>query len=134
MAFVLAHELTHVKRRHPLWSWVLAGSQLVPLLGPAYSRACEYTCDATAALLRPDGAPGGLLVVAAGKRLHRLVDPVAFADQVCTEAGFWVRLTELLSSHPTLPRRVAALGPLPCAPRRRPPCPSPPSASGRGRR
>ncbi len=121
MAFVLAHELTHVKRRHPLWSWVLAGSQLVPLLGPAYSRACEYTCDATAALLRPDGAPGGLFVVAAGKRLHRLVDLVAFADQVRTEAGFWVRLTELLSSHPTLPRR-------------RPPCPSPPSASGRGRR
>ncbi len=131
---MLAHELTHVKRRHPLWSWVLAGGQLVPLLGPAYSRACEYTCDATAAPAASGRRAGRPLVLAAGKRLHRLVDPVAFADQVRTEAGFWVRLTELLSSHPTLPRRVAALQTAPVRPRRRPPCPSPPSASGRGRR
>ena len=109
LAFVLAHELTHVKRRHPLWSWLLVGSRVVPLLGPAYSRACELTCDATAARLRPDGAPGGLLVLAAGRRLHWHVDAAAFADQVQAEAGFWVWLTELFSSHPRLPRRVAAL-------------------------
>jgi Zn-dependent protease with chaperone function len=110
LAFVVAHELAHVKRRHALWSWVLAGSRLVPMLHAAWSRACEYTCDAIAADLCPDGAPGGLLVLAAGKRLYQRVDAPAFADQRHTERGFWIGLTESLSSHPTLPKRVAALG------------------------
>lgn len=109
LAFVIAHELAHVKRRHPLWSWVLSGSRLVPFLGPAYSRACEYTCDAMAAELRPDGAPGGLLVLAAGKRLYRNVNAQVFADQRRTETGCWIAVTEALASHPSLPRRVAAL-------------------------
>jgi Zn-dependent protease with chaperone function len=110
LAFVIAHELAHVKRRHALWSWVLAGSRVVPMLHAAWSRACEYTCDAIAADLCPDGAPGGLLVLAAGKRLYQRVDAPAFADQRHTERGFWIGVTESLSSHPTLPKRVAALG------------------------
>jgi len=109
LAFVIAHELTHIRRRHPRWSWALTGSHLIPFLSSAYSRACEHTCDLTAAALRPDGAPGGLLVLAAGKRLARRVDPLVFADQRRTENGFWLALVEVTSSHPSLPTRVAAL-------------------------
>lgn len=109
LAFVLAHELTHVRRRHAQWSWLLAGSRFVPFLGSAYSKACEYTCDATAAALRPDGAPSGLLVLAAGKGLYRQVDPRVFAAQRHTDSSGWILLAEALASHPSLPRRVAAL-------------------------
>jgi Zn-dependent protease with chaperone function len=109
LAFVLAHELAHVKRRHVLWQWLLAPARWFPFLGQAYSRACEYTCDRIAASLRPGGAPGGLLVLASGKRLYRTVSPGAFVTQGVSEGGFWVWIAEVLSSHPRLPKRVQAL-------------------------
>ena len=110
LAFVIAHELAHVRRRHVLWSWVFAPARWLPPLGQAYSRACEYTCDRIAARLRPQGAVRGLLVLAAGKRLYRRVDSVEFAEQVATERGFWIWFSEIISSHPHLPKRVRALG------------------------
>ncbi len=113
LGFVVAHELAHVKRRHPLWSWVLTPALLVPFLGHAYSRACEYTCDRMAAHACPAGAPRGLLVLAAGKRLYRRVDADLFSRQTETETGFWIWLSEALSSHPHLPKRVAALSTAP---------------------
>lgn len=109
VAFVLAHELAHIKRRHVFWQWLLAPAKWMPPLGQAYSRSCEYTCDRIAAHLRPGGAPGGLLVLASGKRLYRTVDPHAFVEQGESERGFWVWFAEIMSSHPRLPRRIQAL-------------------------
>ena len=109
LAFVLAHELAHVKRRHVLWSWVFAPTRWLWPLGQAYSRACEYTCDRMAAHARPAGARRGLLVLAAGKHLYRNVDATEFAAQVEDERGFWVWISELFSTHPHLPKRVRAL-------------------------
>ncbi len=109
LAFVLAHELAHVKRRHLVWQPLLAPSSLIPFLGSAYSRACEHTCDRFAAYCRPDGAVGGLLILAAGKRLCRQVNATAFREQAATERGFWVWLAEVVSSHPHLSRRLAAV-------------------------
>ena len=43
--FVVGHELAHHAAGHLAWRLFLAPSMIVPLLGPAYSRACEYTCD-----------------------------------------------------------------------------------------
>jgi Zn-dependent protease with chaperone function len=102
-------ELAHVKRRHVFWHWLLAPARWIPPLGQAYSRACEYTCDRMAAHLRPAGAPGGLLVLASGKRLYRTVNPNAFAEQGESERGFWVWFAEVMSSHPRLPKRIQAL-------------------------
>ncbi len=109
LAFVLAHEFAHVQRGHPVKQ--LLTQPVAPLFGlaQAYSRACEFTCDRMAAELVPEGAPDGLLVLAAGKRLYRRVDQAAYVRQIDSETGFWVWLTEKLASHPTLPRRVAAL-------------------------
>jgi Zn-dependent protease with chaperone function len=50
-----------------------------------------------------------LLALAAGKRLHPLVDVREYAAQAVSDHGFWVRRAELVSSHPLLPKRVAAL-------------------------
>ncbi|MDI6908046.1 MAG: M48 family metallopeptidase [Thermoanaerobacterales bacterium] len=109
LAFVLAHEMTHLRRRHTTWQTLLYPAMLVPFLGSAYSRACEYTCDRYAAYYVPQGAPGGLLVLAAGRRLFRRVDPERFAAQAREAGGFWYWFAEVLSSHPHLSRRVAAV-------------------------
>ncbi|HVH08897.1 MAG TPA: M48 family metalloprotease, partial [Gemmatimonadales bacterium] len=84
-------------------------ARLIPYLGTAYSRACEYTCDRVGAYCEPDGAIDGLLVLAAGGWLHTRVSPQEFASQAETDRGFWIQRAEWLSTHPRLPRRVAAL-------------------------
>lgn len=109
VGFIVAHELAHVKRGHLRHRWLITPARFVPYLGAAYSRACEYTCDRFAAHCQPDGAVDGLLALAAGPDLYRRVDARQFARQVQTDGGFWVRRAELLSAHPTLPKRVAAI-------------------------
>lgn len=111
LAFVICHELAHIKRKHLTRRLILYPSMLVPFLGAAYSRACEYTCDRFGAHYQPDGALRGLLVLAAGKMLYHNVNAQEFINQVNSEQGFWVGFSELLSTHPNLPKRVAALNP-----------------------
>jgi len=107
VGFIVAHELAHHKRGHLKRRWLTYPGRLIPYLGFAYSRACEYTCDAFAARCQPDGAIPGLLALAAGKQLFRTVDPAEFARQAKEENDFWVRRAEIFSTHPRLPKRVA---------------------------
>lgn len=110
VGFIVAHELAHLKRGHLQHRWLtLPGRILIPYLGPAYSRACEYTCDRFAAHCQPDGAVDGLLVLAAGRELYRSVDAKEYAKQVETQKSFFVNRAELMATHPHLPKRVAAL-------------------------
>ena len=109
LGFVVGHELAHIRRGHLKHRWLKFPAYLVPYLGKAYSRACEYTCDRFSAESQPDGAISGLLVLAAGTSLYRDVDVRMFADQSETESGFWVNRAEIASTHPRLPKRVAAL-------------------------
>jgi Zn-dependent protease with chaperone function len=109
VGFIIGHELAHVWRGHLKHRWLTAPGRLFPYLGAAYSRACEYTCDRVGAFCQPDGAISGLLALAAGKQLHPHVDVREFAAQAEADEGFWIRRAELVSSHPRLPKRVAAL-------------------------
>jgi Zn-dependent protease with chaperone function len=109
LGFVVAHELAHIRRGHLKHRWIKLPGHFVPYLGKAYSRACEYTCDRFSAESGPAGAIDGLLVLAAGTSLYRNVDAEVYAAQVDTEAGFWVWRAEIASTHPRLPKRVAAL-------------------------
>jgi Zn-dependent protease with chaperone function len=109
VSFILGHELAHVWRGHLKHRWLTTPGRLLPYLGAAYSRACEYTCDRIGAYCQPDGAITGLLVLAAGKQLHAHVDVKEYAAQAETDQGFWVRRAEVISSHPLLPKRIAAL-------------------------
>jgi Zn-dependent protease with chaperone function len=109
LSFVVAHELGHHWRGHLKWRWLITPARLLPYLGTAYSRACEYTCDRVGAYCEPEGAIDGLLVLAAGSWLHTHVNPQEFARQAEIDQGFWVRRAEWLSTHPRLPKRVAAL-------------------------
>lgn len=109
LAFVICHELAHIKRRYLAWRWFLYPAMFIPFLGTAYSRACEYTCDRIGAHHSPDGAMEGLLVLAAGKKLYRNVNVEEFSSQLENEGGFWVWLSEKLSTHPNLCNRVRVL-------------------------
>ena len=109
LAFVICHELAHIKRNHLKWHWLLFTSMFIPFLGAAYSRACEYTCDRFGAYYQPDGATLGLLALAAGKKLYRNVNLQEYINQAENERGFWVWFSEIISSHPNLPKRLKAL-------------------------
>ena len=109
VGFIVGHELAHVARGHLKHRWLTLPGRMMPYLGAAYSRACEYTCDRFGAHCQPDGAVEGLLVLAAGRSLYRNVDAKEYARQVETETGFFVKRAELMSTHPNLPKRVAAI-------------------------
>lgn len=109
VGFIMGHELGHVWRGHLKYRWLTLPGRVMPYLGAAYSRACEYTCDRVGAFCQPEGAITGLLALAAGKQLHAHVDVREYAAQAVNDQGFWIRRAELMSTHPLLPKRVAAL-------------------------
>lgn len=109
VGFIVAHELAHLQRGHLKRRWLTMPGRVVPYLGAAYARACEFTCDRFGAHCQPDGGVDGLLALAAGPHLYQQVDAREYARQVECETGFFVRRAELMSTHPNLPKRVAAL-------------------------
>ncbi|MCC6649759.1 MAG: M48 family metallopeptidase [Candidatus Eisenbacteria bacterium] len=105
LSFVIAHELAHIKRRHLDWRPWIAPAMFVPLVGAAYSRACERTCDNYATWLCPEGVEPGLLALAAGRRLSKLMSGDAFVDQL-PDGDFWFELAQAFADHPHLVHRV----------------------------
>src|SRR5262245_33160720 len=45
LRFYFGHELAHIKRGHLNLQWLKMPASVLPLLGPSYRRAQEYTCD-----------------------------------------------------------------------------------------
>ncbi len=107
--FYMGHELGHIKRKHltgHIWRIPILW---LPLLGAAYSRAKEYTCDlhGRACCNEPDSAPRALLVLAAGMQQWRHVHIGNYIAQAQENAGFWASFHELVSGYPWLNKRVA---------------------------
>ncbi|MEI5906994.1 ankyrin repeat domain-containing protein [Bacillus spongiae] len=109
VTFIIAHELAHIQRKHIFKQLLILPANLVPFLGSAYSRACEYTCDRMAAHYTNAVTPAtnGLTVLAIGKQLYSSVDKEAYIQQLKNEKSFFVWLSECLSTHPHLPKRIA---------------------------
>jgi Zn-dependent protease with chaperone function len=107
ISFIIGHELGHIKRNHVsvFKSIFLLPARLVPFLGPAYSRACEYTCDNIGYNLAPNGAVRGLLILAAGKKLYKKIDVSALIDND-DHYGFASWVAEIFSTHPHLIKRL----------------------------
>lgn len=108
---ILGHELGHIRAGHLKWRWLIAPALFVPFLGSALSRAREYTSDryGLVGARNRDGAQHGLIVLAAGGKLAQAVDPASFVAQQGELRGFWMTFANLMSSHPPLTTRVAAL-------------------------
>lgn len=111
MKFVLGHELGHIKSRHILKSIFLGPGMFFPLIGPAYRRAWETSCDRFGAYAAQDveGSVRAMLVLSGGKQHGPTLSAEAFAGQHVDERGFFVSLHELTSTYPTLSRRVTDL-------------------------
>ncbi|TYR80767.1 M48 family metalloprotease [Priestia megaterium] len=112
LAFVIAHELAHIKRNHILKSFLILLAMWIPGLGEMYLRACEYTCDRYAAyyVSNAEAAKRSLTVLAVGKKLYTQVNREAYLLQAKQERSVFVVMNELLSTHPPLPKRIAAIG------------------------
>jgi len=111
MEFLLGHELGHIKRSHLRKRFLLWPGLLFPLLGNAYSRACESSCDRHGAFASSDieGSINAMMVIAGGRPADVAMNPSAFARQYTDHRGFFVSWYELISGYPTLSQRVAAL-------------------------
>jgi len=109
--FVVGHELGHFAAGHLAWNLFLLPYRIVPWLGAAYGRACEYTCDrcGLAATGDTEQAMRGLVVLAAGGKVAAQVDLAAFASQRLEAGHFWPTVLELTSYHPFLCKRVGEL-------------------------
>lgn len=110
VAFVLAHELAHIKQGHTKWQFLYFPAYIIPFLEKAYSRARESTCDRIAAGICPNGAKWGLVALATGKKLYRRVNLPVLYKQFDKEYGFWAWFAEILSDHPSLVRRIKMCG------------------------
>lgn len=106
--FLLGHELGHIRSRHILKQILLAPGLMMPLLGNAYSRACEASSDRYGAFVSGDinGSVNAMMVLAGGKHARQLMNPASFAGQYRKFRGFFVSWHELISGYPTLSQRV----------------------------
>ncbi|MFZ2173721.1 MAG: M48 family metallopeptidase [Rhodococcus sp. (in: high G+C Gram-positive bacteria)] len=111
LAFIIGHEVGHIAAGHASY-WRQLGqfaSHYIPVVGSALSRSMEYTADNHGYCVRPHGARGAMGVLGAGKYLVSVVGFDELADRATTERGFFPWFVNLLSSHPVLTWRAAAL-------------------------
>lgn len=108
LKFIIAHELAHIKRNHVSTRLLILPSLWIPFLGNAYSRACEYTCDqmATAYTNNFSSSTNALAILAVGKRLFVELNILEYIQNAKKESGFFVWLSQILSTHPPLPKRI----------------------------
>ncbi len=111
--FIIAHELGHIHRGHLNRRWLLAPAMIMPFLGSAYSRACEFTCDRFGfqAPSDPNRSLDGLCILAAGPQFVPMVNRQEFAAQGRDLNTAFMKLGGWFSTHPPLAQRLAALDP-----------------------
>ena len=111
MKFILGHEIGHLRSRHILKQMLLAPGLFMPLLGPAYRRSWESSCDRHGAYAAQDieASTRAMMVLSGGKAHGKQLQAEAFASQHVDERGFFVSLHELSSTYPTMSKRVTDL-------------------------
>jgi Zn-dependent protease with chaperone function/type II secretory pathway pseudopilin PulG len=107
--FYIGHELGHIRMKHLTGHWWRWPVLWLPLIGAAYSRAKESTCDrhGLACCEQPESAARALVVLAAGTKRWQTVDVRNYALQARESHGFWSAFHELTGGYPWLTKRVA---------------------------
>jgi Zn-dependent protease with chaperone function len=110
LAFILGHELGHLRLRHTRLWYQLSTAYVdrLPLLRGFLSRAREYSCDRHGAYLAPQGEEG-LVLLAAGRYVYKDVDVGELLEQAQRFQGFWPVVAQLPQSHPFTVRRLKVL-------------------------
>jgi Zn-dependent protease with chaperone function len=111
LKFVIGHEVGHLAAGHVSYFRLLFSNllSLIPLLGPAYSRAQEYTADNFGNSYAPAGAPGVMGLLSGGKYLGAEVNVHELADRAATDPSFFIHWVNWGSSHPVTTWRAHAL-------------------------
>lgn len=109
--FYLGHELGHLRMKHLSGHLLRWPALWLPLLGAAYSRARESTCDrhGLACSSSPEGAARALTALAAGGKRWEDLDIAAYLQQVKHTSGFWMSFHELVAGYPWLTKRAARM-------------------------
>jgi Zn-dependent protease with chaperone function len=122
--FYIGHELGHVLRHdNPVIALLRWPALRLPLLGAAFSRARETTCDlhGLACSESADLAARSLAALAAGARSWAKVSMDGYRRQVEAAGGFWMSFHELVASYPWTGKRIVrVLDRTPAIPRRNP--------------
>jgi len=108
--FYIGHELGHLHSKHLQWAPFLVFSAWVPLLGPAYRRAQEYTCDRYGAMCCRDDSDvvAAISTMSAGDTRWTSLNLDAYLKQINETSGFWMSFNELNNDYPWLTKRMAA--------------------------
>ncbi len=107
--FYIGHELAHVLRHDNPLVWALRWPALrFPLIGAAFSRARESTCDlhGLACSESRETAARSLAALSAGARRWKTVAFVSLERQLQASSGFWMSFHELTASYPWHAKRV----------------------------
>ncbi|MBL6986195.1 MAG: M48 family metalloprotease [Methylobacter sp.] len=109
--FYIGHELGHIQRKHLQWGPYIWPAGILPLLGSAYSRAREYTCDQFGLACCNESKPAvqGLVALAAGEKRWATLSIPAYLEQAEETNGFWMSFHELVADYPWLVKRAARL-------------------------
>ena len=107
--FYLGHELGHLRMKHLSGTLFRGPALWIPLLGAAYSRARESTCDrhGLACAGSPEEAARALAALAAGSQRWRNLDVATYQRQLEATSGFWMSFHELIAGYPWLTKRTA---------------------------
>ncbi len=108
--FYLGHELGHLRMKHLNIGHLVRMPVLwLPLLGAAYSRARENTCDrhGLACSGSPEGAARALAALSAGSERWKDLDVKSYLNQAKHSSGFWMSFHELTAGYPWLTKRAA---------------------------
>jgi Zn-dependent protease with chaperone function/type II secretory pathway pseudopilin PulG len=108
--FYIGHELGHIHRGHLKWMGYLMPAMFLPVIGTAYRRAQEYTCDRYGAHCCRDERHVclALAVIASTDTRYRALSWRHFIEQIRDTSGFWMSFHELTSDYPWLCKRVAS--------------------------
>ncbi|MFI4929657.1 MAG: M48 family metalloprotease [Burkholderiales bacterium] len=106
--FYIGHELGHLRMKHLSWQFLRWPVLWLPLVGAAYSRARESTCDrhGAACSTSPENAARAMAALAAGGRRWQQIDVRAYLEQAQQTSGFWMSFHELTGAYPWLTKRV----------------------------
>jgi Zn-dependent protease with chaperone function/Tfp pilus assembly major pilin PilA len=122
--FYIGHELGHMLRHdNPILGFLRWPALRLPLLGAAFSRARESTCDlhGLACSQSRESATRSLAALSAGAKAWADVSFDGYRRQLADTTGFWMSFHELTSSYPwTVKRAIRLLDETPKIPRRNP--------------
>jgi Zn-dependent protease with chaperone function/type II secretory pathway pseudopilin PulG len=107
--FYIGHELGHLRMKHLSGHFFRWPAMWLPLLGAAYSRARESTCDrhGLACSGSPEGAARALAALSAGSERWKQLDVTSYLSQAKHSSGFWMSFHELTAGYPWLTKRAA---------------------------